>query len=30
MLQHHKLRLNVEKCGFGVEADKFLEYLITG
>ena len=30
VLRHYKLRLNVEKCGFGVEADKFLEYLITG
>nr|XP_023884514.1 uncharacterized protein LOC111996747 [Quercus suber] len=25
----HKLRLNAEKCAFGVGAGKFLEYLIT-
>ena len=30
MLQHHKLRLNAEKCTFGVGAGKFLGYLITG
>ena len=29
VLQQHKLRLNVEKCAFGVGIDKFLGYLIT-
>ena len=29
LLQRHKLRLNAEKCAFGVEAGKFLGYLIT-
>ena len=29
VLQRHKLRLNAEKCVFGVEASKFLGYLIT-
>ena len=29
MLRHHKLRLNAEKCAFGVGAGKFLGYLIT-
>ena len=29
LFQRHKLRLNVEKCAFGVEAGKFLGYLIT-
>ena len=29
MLRHHKLRLNAEKCAFGVGASKFLGYLIT-
>ena len=29
VLQQHKLRLNVEKCTFGVGASKFLGYLIT-
>ena len=28
-LRHHRLRLNVEKCVFGVGAGKFLGYLIT-
>ena len=30
VLRQHKLRLNAEKCTFGVKADKFLGYLITG
>ena len=30
VLQQHKLRLNAEKCTFGVGANKFLGYLITG
>ena len=30
VLQQHKLRLNAEKCAFGVRAGKFLSYLITG
>ena len=30
VLRQHKLRLNAEKCTFGVGADKFLGYLITG
>ena len=29
MLRQHKLRLNVEKCTFGMGASKFLRYLIT-
>ena len=29
VLRQHKLRLNVEKCVFGVGAGKFLGYLIT-
>ena len=29
MLRQHKLRLNVEKCTFGVGVGKFLGYLIT-
>ena len=29
MLRQHKLRLNAEKCAFGVGAGKFLGYLIT-
>ena len=29
VLQQHKLRLNAEKCAFGVGAGKFLGYLIT-
>ena len=29
VLQQHKLRLNGEKCTFGVGAGKFLGYLIT-
>ena len=29
VLRQHKLRLNVEKCTFGVGASKFLGYLIT-
>ena len=29
MLQQHKLRLNTDKCAFGVRAGKFLGYLIT-
>ena len=29
VLRQHKLRLNTEKCAFGVEAGKFLSYLIT-
>ena len=29
VLQQHKLRLNAEKCIFGVGAGKFLGYLIT-
>ena len=30
VLRQHKLRLNAKKCAFGVEAGKFLGYLITG
>ena len=30
VLRQHKLRLNAEKCAFGVGASKFLGYLITG
>ena len=30
MLRQRKLRLNAEKCAFGVRAGKFLGYLITG
>ena len=30
MLRQRKLRLNAEKCAFGVGADTFLGYLITG
>ena len=29
VLRHCKLRLNVDKCAFGVGAGKFLGYLIT-
>ena len=29
VLQQHKLRLNAEKCTFGVGAGKFLGYLIS-
>ena len=29
VLQQHKLRLNAEKCAFGVGPGKFLGYLIT-
>ena len=29
VLRQHKLRLNVDKCVFGVEAGKFLRYMIT-
>ena len=29
VLQQHKLRLNADKCDFGVGAGKFLGYLIT-
>ena len=29
ILWQHKLRLNAEKCTFGVEAGKFLGYLIS-
>ena len=29
ILQKHRLRLNAEKCAFGVGAGKFLGYLIT-
>ena len=29
VLWRHKLRLNVDKCAFGVGASKFLEYMIT-
>ena len=29
VLQQHKLRLNADKCAFGVGAGKFLGYLIT-
>ena len=29
VLQQHKLRLNADKCAFGVRAGKFLGYLIT-
>ena len=29
MLRQHKLHLNADKCAFGVEASKFLSYLIT-
>ena len=29
MLRKHRLRLNAEKCAFGVGASKFLGYLIT-
>ena len=29
VLWQHKLRLNAEKCSFGVRASKFLDYLIT-
>lgn len=28
-LRRHRLRFNVDKCIFGVGADKFLEYMIT-
>ena len=29
VLRHHRLRLNVDKCVFGVGASKFLGYIIT-
>ena len=29
MLRRHKLRLNVDKCAFGVGAGKFLGYIIS-
>ena len=29
VLRQHKLRLNADKCAFGVGADKFLRYMIT-
>ena len=29
LIWHHRLRLNAEKCVFGVRANKFLGYLIT-
>ena len=29
VLQKHRLRLNAEKCAFGLGAGKFLGYLIT-
>ena len=29
VLRKHRLRLNAKKCAFGVEASKFLGYLIT-
>ena len=29
ILRQHKLRLNVEKCAFGVGLGKFLGYIIT-
>ena len=29
VLQQHKLRLNADKCAFGVGASKFLGYMIT-
>ena len=29
VLRQHKLRLNADKCAFGVGASKFLGYLIT-
>ena len=29
VLRRHKLRLNADKCVFGVEAGKFLGYMIT-
>ena len=29
VLQQHKLRLNADKCFFGVETGKFLGYMIT-
>ena len=29
ILRQHKLRLNADKCAFGIRADKFLGYLIT-
>ena len=29
MLRQHKLRLNADKCAFGVRAGKFLGYMIT-
>lgn len=29
ILKFHKLRLNAEKCTFGVSAEKFLEHLVT-
>ena len=29
VLRQHKLRLNTEKCAFGMGAGKFLGYLIT-
>ena len=29
VLRRHRLRLNVDKCAFGVGASKFLGYMIT-
>ena len=29
ILRQHKLRLNVEKCAFGIGLGKFLGYIIT-
>ena len=29
VLRWHKLRLNADKCAFGVGVGKFLQYLIT-
>lgn len=30
ILKKHKLRLNAEKCAFGVSSGKFLGYLVSG
>ena len=29
VLRRHELRLNTEKCAFGVRVDKFLVYMVT-
>ena len=29
LMRHHRLRLNPEKCAFGVELGKFLEHLVS-